>query len=488
MALRTRSLVWLAAIVLVFAVACGAALPFVRSLLSLDAARVVDIWASGATPFDIDFSDAESIIPTAGSRTGEIRFEPDGATITAERAPVPLTLRLAEGGLPAERIASLTLRAEATAPARWKLIAYSEDAKKSGTIAAGSISGNGETSDATHPALKPEWTIRGLQLRIEPAVAGKIRLHVLRFTPDFRPDIQARCQSSPESPAHPHCEADAIRWVLPPIDNLAELLDATNHGNKAFPGLAIEPAIAASWIGQRFGDLSTRWLRWAQSAPGLYFVLATVIALSLLSVLAFQLQPSNPGRCARPLLLAALLLPFSGQPTDQVSYGLLAVFGIWLCCALWLGSKNPPMDWLGKAKAWRDTGLFTLAGFALLLILSDQHEAPDLKSSLRYLPWVMLQQWLLQRLIRPFWESLHEQAIVVAAGSGLIFALLHFPNTGLMLFSAMGAVGWTWLGQRNRAMLPLVASHWLLGLAALSLLSPSMIRNAEIGARFLLQR
>ena len=85
------------------------------------------------------------------------------------------------------------------------------------------------------------------------------------------------------------------------------------------------------------------------------------------------------------------------------------------------------------------------------------------------------------------WPRLHAlaptEARTLTAG---LFAIAHAPNFALMLLSMLAA--WWWLGlfQRRRAWLPILVSHYLLGLLAISCLPSEILYSAEVGLRYFL--
>lgn len=140
-------------------------------------------------------------------------------------------------------------------------------------------------------------------------------------------------------------------------------------------------------------------------------------------------------------------------------------------------------------QAWRAALLPTLAlllAMATLGLVLDQQQWPGLRRTLGYLPFVLLQQLLLLRFLLPRAERLWPRQGAALAAS--IFALLHAPNFALMLFSLAAAWFWCALYLRHRRLLPILVSHYLLGLAAVTWLRPEVLYSAEAGLRFLLLR
>jgi membrane protease YdiL (CAAX protease family) len=70
--------------------------------------------------------------------------------------------------------------------------------------------------------------------------------------------------------------------------------------------------------------------------------------------------------------------------------------------------------------------------------------------------------------------------------AGTVFALLHMPNFSLMLATLFAGSVWAWQGYRHRALLPLIATHALLGWLLVLATPAWLLRSAEIGGRFLM--
>ena len=88
--------------------------------------------------------------------------------------------------------------------------------------------------------------------------------------------------------------------------------------------------------------------------------------------------------------------------------------------------------------------------------------------------------------IAPRMRLLLPDTRAAALACGLLFALMHAPNFALMLFTLAGGSIWAWLGQRHRALLPLAASHAVLGVWLMHVAPSWLLRSAEVGGRFLM--
>lgn len=125
-------------------------------------------------------------------------------------------------------------------------------------------------------------------------------------------------------------------------------------------------------------------------------------------------------------------------------------------------------------RAWAETGIFSLlllAGWLCTFAVSERTQpvaiVAVLFSLVAYPLWALLQQFLMGPMLaatvsrlagdRPEYRALC--AVLVA----LVFALLHYPNTALMLLTLLSGTAWAWLYLRHRNIIPLALSHGVLG-------------------------
>jgi len=93
--------------------------------------------------------------------------------------------------------------------------------------------------------------------------------------------------------------------------------------------------------------------------------------------------------------------------------------------------------------------LFTLHFFATMLL---------------YFPWALLQQYIFQFYL--FGRLLHLVPLYVAiAVTAAVFASVHFPRWPVMAVTLVAGCVWTSIYYRHRVLLPLAASHAILGTA-----------------------
>ena len=135
---------------------------------------------------------------------------------------------------------------------------------------------------------------------------------------------------------------------------------------------------------------------------------------------------------------------------------------------------------------WRQslatTGAITLAGLVVLLILGSgfAYESGDwvavvdrilnpglVLAATLYLPWAFVQQVLCQFYLLGRLRTLLPAAPLplLAAVNGFTFALVHLPDVVSVVGAALGGTAWSMVYLRYRVLLPLAASHALLGSA-----------------------
>jgi len=182
-----------------------------------------------------------------------------------------------------------------------------------------------------------------------------------------------------------------------------------------------------------------------------------------------------------PLLVLSLGLGLGEQASPQA----LA----WLGAALVYqvsGLRLQSSTWTGSRLAWRATLTMTACATAVLLLVGmlTEHGLPaDAQRALQYVPFVALQQALLLGFLLPRAANLvpgaHARTLAAA-----LFATAHAPNFALMLLSMLAAWWWITLFQRHRAWLPILLSHYVLGLLAISCLPPWLLYSAETSLRY----
>ena len=117
-------------------------------------------------------------------------------------------------------------------------------------------------------------------------------------------------------------------------------------------------------------------------------------------------------------------------------------------------------------------GVFLIVGIAIGYLEggSEAVSARILKGKILlsiafYLPWALLQQTLFQFYLlgrwRALWPSIHP--LSHSTINGLVFGLVHLPDIGVTVLTALGGTAWSFLYLRYQLLLPLAVSHAVLG-------------------------
>lgn len=181
-----------------------------------------------------------------------------------------------------------------------------------------------------------------------------------------------------------------------------------------------------------------------------------------------------------PLIALTLGLGLSEQAAPAVLAWLAAALAFQLS-GMRIGSSH----WSGTALAWRTVAGYTLPAALALLVLAGalgHWQPPGAQRVALYVPFVLLQQGLLLGFLLPQSRRLAGEHGATLATA--LFALAHAPNFTLMCLTWL--IGACWIGsyQRHRAWLPNLASHYVLGLLAISCLPLGWLHSAEAGLRF----
>lgn len=449
--------------------------------------------ARGDSLFHWNFSEAEALVgPVLGAETLD-RENREAGTLQLRllRGDANLGLRLSGQRIDPSALPRLQLRLQSDTPLQWRLAAASdlrpdlpagpwmpwppaarEHTDRTEAKAAASASFEAELA----PLLPPlDGHIAQLRLQLLGAPGQIVGLQSLSL--------------------HPVCAEDAC---LPPHQQLShrllpsQLLAARDAGLLASPQARIG-AEAPEWLVH--GVLAMRALTLTQAAG---------IALLLVLASALSARARRPGLrrgfallvgAGLPLLLLALGVPrFPPQAADAV-----LILG-WALALFWLRPRADQWEpaatpielrdsvLIGSARAWRSATVVSAAGLALLVLLSLIGGGPepggvDPERVGRYLAWAALQQaWLAVFLIPHLRGSSHAGQTAVLAG--LLFAALHLPNAELMALCLLGGWAWARIALKHGSLLPQIASHAALGLAASALLPSSVLRSLEVGGRY----
>lgn len=440
------------------------------------------------TPWQWDFSRDDAVVwPGSGG------FERDAGRTGALSGRVvdgvaDLSLAL-HGERIDPRLARIArLRLVSSAPLRFSLSGETRD----GTQLLGhSAAGPGKAVVDLPLAAATPAPLHTLRLRLEAPPGTRVQLDSLQLEASSEAQ-RADCEAAASVDASlAACHALLPRFVAPALWLPEATLAWRDQVLMRRPAAVVEaPA--------RLPDASglLRGLRGA--------VPALLPLLMLLPVAAVALSRSGgsgrPSQHRTALELGLLFVPWvlllaCGLPDADdagMPYLLLAT-----CLAAALLLRDPTPDWsfAGTRRAWRAAGrllLWSLAPLALLAAANaldaDGFHArgPGRDDLWRYPLWALLQQVVLMRTIGPRMRVLLPDPVAASLASGALFALMHLPNAGLMLASFVAGTAWTWLGFRQRALLPLVLSHALLGLAVVAMAPPWLLRSAEIGGRWLM--
>ncbi len=212
-------------------------------------------------------------------------------------------------------------------------------------------------------------------------------------------------------------------------------------------------------------------------------------ALALLA-LAVLLRPPRQARLRALIEAAVALVPaawliigmhYDGR-IDRVDAAMIAVGLAYAAVLEWRGR---PRDWtlLAPARAWIVPLLPALAALAAWAVLRGT--TPEPLPALRYVGWALLQQFMLQVIVARRLERAGNRETATLATAAL-FALLHAPNTPLMLLTFAGGLLWTAWFLRRRALLPVALAHAAAALLIGGLVAPdTWLRSFEVGARYL---
>ena len=186
------------------------------------------------------------------------------------------------------------------------------------------------------------------------------------------------------------------------------------------------------------------------------------------------------------VLLAALFVVFFRVRAGYVDVALaLAALGLIAAStlrsrALWSQLPGGSADRRAARRgAWRRMAVFTggAAGGLLLLGAGLGYSAGGWPGVLQrlanwhfliacglYLPWALLQQFIFQFYLlgRLLWLAPYWFAVPAAAAA---FSLVHFPRVPVMLGTALAGIVWAASYSQHRTLLPLAASHAVLGSA-----------------------
>lgn len=457
----------------------------VATWLERDALQRAALWSSGSTPWRWDFSQRGTVIAPASENIEILARDDDGMRLRVLPPAASLALALRGERIDPTLVTTATLDATSDVALAMALIGERE-----GTYPAWAAAPVAQQSMPQQLALRAigETPLQGLQLRFETSIATELLLASLALEPpaQLAPGVCATFASVDETLAR--CPVRLARFIAPPMATSDQLLWWRDALLLQRPGGVVTAATGSLSLAALLPLDSIRVLPWL-------LLLAAGVAFPL--ALASRRYTTALSRKRAALELALVLfvpvtLLAAGWPGDDVPPLLAAIFVLALATACALRDPDPGWRFVGDAYAWRTSATFTLLAAALViglgLLLSDGDQSRTLTTDRywRYPLWAVLQQWLLIRTIAPRTRRLFRPPLPAALAAGVLFALLHLPNFGLMLATFAGGTAWAWLGYRHRALLPLAASHAVLGLLLVGHLPPWLLRSAEVGGRYLM--
>ena len=269
--------------------------------------------------------------------------------------------------------------------------------------------------------------------------------------------------------------------MLPPALDASALLTARDRIQGRAPAAVIVPR----------GDLGSVLAAAVAGPPSPAAATPPLLPPGLaLLALAVLLRPPRQARLRALIEAAVALLPAAwliiGMHYDgRIDRTDAAMIAVGLAYAAVLEWHARPRDWtlLAPARAWIVPLLPVLAALAAWAVLHGS--APEPLPALRYLGWALLQQFMLQVVVARRLQVASNREVATLATAAL-FALLHAPNTPLMLLTFAGGLLWTAWFLRRRALLPVALAHAAAALLIGGLVAPdTWLRSLEVGARYL---
>lgn len=223
------------------------------------------------------------------------------------------------------------------------------------------------------------------------------------------------------------------------------------------------------------------------------FVAWVLIVLTGLGMLAVTRFP--PQRLQQRAVLEALL---ACLPIVLIAFGLGSVrnlgmrtgvlSALTLAFAMAISLRHPlqlaPWHWLAPARTWWIPALAPAAALVLFAYFHGHFPTPG--DAARYTLWATLQQVLLQVVVarRLAYGLGNPHAAVLFTAT--LFALMHAPNTSLMLLTFLAGLLWTGWFLRQRALLPVAIAHAVGALLLQGIASQQgWLHSLAIGARYL---
>jgi membrane protease YdiL (CAAX protease family) len=118
------------------------------------------------------------------------------------------------------------------------------------------------------------------------------------------------------------------------------------------------------------------------------------------------------------------------------------------------------------------------------LLAPQAHSRWHFQTAAWLLWWALLQQYGLQAIINRQAQVLWGKGIGSVIVVALIFAALHLPNLTLVVATLAGGLVWASVYQRAPNIFALALSHWLMVLALVFTLPPSLLHGMRVGSSY----
>ncbi len=487
--------------------------------------------ANDDTPYRWNFRRSETLVARRVFGVEHFEVGDKGLHFTAQETVYEVGLSL-RGALDLQRFSSLEITAQAERPLLVSALVVRQRLDEPECIAALPFKANGKDeridldalrwADADGNAVPAPTRAAMLRLRAQQRAGAKFSLTSMRLLPrtglqsvdiEQQPDLHdfgdgnaTDSQTVWRLPAGPDAEVDAAltRFAaelpatrLPLIalspQRVESVLAQRDHVLAALPSALVLTTDRVDDLRQAQREATTpsrltakelRWWRWGG-------VTALLVGLLVLrrwppSNLRWRAGLEAIGALAGPLWVVTSL-KFGDNP-DALTWSVIAVS---LAFALSLRSlpETPNWRWFGAWTAWR--WVFVPLAIAALLVLL-LHSATQVWSppapalAARYFGWALLQQYLICAVLSDRLRTLGAGAPWAVLVSAFVFALLHTPNAALMQATFVGGLIWVSCWQRERALLPIALSHAASALLLTTALPATILRSAEVSARFFL--
>jgi membrane protease YdiL (CAAX protease family) len=98
-----------------------------------------------------------------------------------------------------------------------------------------------------------------------------------------------------------------------------------------------------------------------------------------------------------------------------------------------------------------------------------------------YFPWAVLQQYVLQDLLAARFHTLFGRVTPALISAALLFALVHAPNTPLMILTFVGGILWCWMFYRSPNIIAISLSQAFLAILIMAFFKFGALNSMQIG-------